>query len=82
MFAKEMNHFARCCLNEAREKRSKESVSTTWRSCESSESESEEEFVGQINKLGTGMYESYCQGRGTTINVIVDTGSSSMIMTK
>ena len=77
------NHFARCCRNEAREKRKQKSVRATWRSCESSESESEDEFIGQINKFGTGMHERVIvKVRGRPINFIVDTGSSSVIMTK
>ena len=77
------NHFVRCCRNEAREKTKQKSVRATWSSCESSESESEDEFVGQINKFGTGIHERVIVNvKGRPINFIVDTGSSSVIMTK
>ena len=78
------NHFARCCQDEKPRKDSKRVVKATWRSCESAESsDSDEGTVGHVYELHNGMHERVTINiEGKPINFIVDTGSSSVIMTK
>ena len=58
-------------------------VRATWRACESSESDSDEKFIGRVYESESELHEKVIvKVKGQPINFIVDTGSSSMIMTK
>ena len=75
------NHFSRCCLNKVENK--SKMVRATWRACESSESDNDEKFIGRIYESESELHEKVIvKVKGQPINFIVDTGSSSMIMTK
>ena len=75
------NHFACCCLNEAENK--SKMVQATWRACESSEPDSDEKIIGRVYESESELHEKVIvKVKGQPINFIVDTGSSSMIVTK
>ena len=77
------NHFARCCRNIHQDAKSKP-IRATWRACESeSDCEVEGESVGHVYKLHDGRHERVIvKINGQSVNFVIDTGSSSMIITK
>ena len=65
------------------DKAKSKTIRATWRACESSESESDEKFIGQVYESNSELHEKIIvKVKGQPINFIVDTGSSSMIMTR
>ena len=77
------NHFARCCKEE-KFKDSKTTVKATWQLCESLESsDSDEETVGHVYEIDSRTHERVIvKVEEKPVDFIIDTGSSSVIMTK
>ena len=77
------NHLARCCKEETFMD-SKKTVKATWRLCESSESsDSDEGTVGHVYEIDSRTHERVIvKVKEKPVDFIINTGSSSVIMTK